>query len=225
MIKKVLDSIDPLTMMYLINALVFDAEWAVPYDDGSVYDGTFTSLTGKACDVEYMSAEEAYYLKTKDAVGFAKNYKDGKYRFVALLPNEGVGVYDYIASLDGETLLDALDNMECTSVLATMPKFSYDYDLEMNEVLAALGMPTAFRHDADFSAMSNYDLHIGTVIHKTFIEVAEKGTRAGAVTSVGMELECCPMYKDIIKLDRPFVYLIIDAETNLPLFVGAVAEL
>lgn len=221
MIKKVLNSIDPQTMMYLINALVFDAEWAVPYDEYSVHDGTFTSLDGKACDVEFMSAEEGYYLETKDAVGFAKNYKDGKYRFVALLPDEGVDVYDYIASLDGETLLDALDNMESASVFATMPKFSYDYDLEMTDVLSALGMPTAFTDGADFSAMSNHDLYIGTVIHKTFIEVAEKGTRAGAVTVVGMDEECAPMYKAVIKLNRPFVYLIIDTETNLPLFVGA----
>lgn len=221
MIKKVLNSIDPQTMMYLINALVFDAEWAVPYDEYSVHDGTFTDLNGKACDVEYMSAEEGYYLETKDAVGFAKNYKGGKYRFVALLPDEGVDVYDYIASLDGETLLDALDNMESASVFATMPKFSYEYDLEMTDVLSALGMPTAFTDSADFSAMSNRELYIGTVIHKTFIEVAEKGTRAGAVTVVGMDEECVPMYKAVIKLDRPFVYLIIDTETNLPLFVGA----
>ncbi len=225
MIKEVIDKIDESTMMYLINALVFDAEWATPYDEYSVHDGTFTSLAGKACDAEYMTAEESFYIETKDAVGFAKNYKDGKYRFAALLPDEGVDVYDYIASLDGETLLDALDNIERASVIATMPKFSYEYSLEMKDVLSALGMPTAFTGVADFSAMSNLDLHIGTVIHKTFIEVAEKGTRAGAVTAVGMVEECMPMYKAIIKLDRPFVYMIIDTETNLPLFVGAVTEL
>lgn len=225
MIKEVIKSIDPQTMMYLINALVFDAEWATPYDEYSVYDGTFTSLAGKACDAEYMYAEESFYLETKDAVGFAKNYKDGKYRFAALLPDEGVDVYDYIASLDGETLLNALDNMEHASVFATMPKFSYEYSLEMKDVLAALGMPTAFTEAADFSAMSNHDLHIGSVIHKTFIEVAEKGTRAGAVTVVTMKDGGAPMYKAVIKLDRPFVYMIIDTETNLPLFVGAVTEL
>ncbi len=225
MIKEVIDGIDPLTMMYLINALVFDAEWAVPYDEYSVYDGTFTSLAGKACDVEYMSAEEHFYLETNGAIGFAKNYKDGKYRFAALLPEEGVDVYDYIASLDASAVLNALDNMQSASVFATMPKFSYDYDLEMKDVLAALGMPTAFTYNANFSAMSNHDLHIGSVIHKTFIEVAEKGTRAGAVTVVEMRDECAPMYQAVIKLDRPFVYLIIDTETNLPLFVGAVTEL
>ena len=68
-------------------------------------------------------------------------------------------------------------------------------------------------------------LKLDEVKQKCFIEVAEKGTRAGAVTVVGMEGESCPMYKDVIKLDRPFVYLIIDTETNLPLFVGSVTEL
>lgn len=225
MIKKIIQEIEPDMMMYLINALTFDAEWASPYDEYSVYNGTFIAYDGKACDVEYMSAEEYYYIEAKGAIGFAKNYKDGKYRFVALLPDEGLDIFDYIASLDGETVLNALDGMQSASVLATMPKFSYEYDLEMKDVLKSLGMPTAFTDGADFSAMSNCDLHIGTVIHKTFIEVAEKGTRAGAVTAVGMKEECEPMYQAVIKLDRPFVYMIVDTANNLPLFVGTVTEI
>lgn len=225
MIKKVVEQIDELTMMYLINALVFDAEWASPYNEYSVYDGAFTNLSGTASTVEMMTAEEHFYFETENAVGFAKNYKEGKYSFVAILPDEDVRLYDYIASLDAVELVSTLDGMENASVLATMPKFSYEYSLTMNDVLASLGMPTAFTRDADFTAMSNHDLRIGSVIHKTFIEVAEKGTRAGAVTAVEMTDECAPMYQAVIKLDRPFVYMIVDNATNLPLFVGAVTEL
>ena len=171
-------------------------------------------------------SEQSLFLFDDSMRGFTRNYEGGKYSFVALLPDEGVDIFDYIASLDGDTLLDALDGMQNATVLATMPKFSYDYDLEMKDVLKSLGMPTAFTDGADFSAMSNCDLHIGTVIHKTFIEVAEKGTRAGAVTAVGMKEEgCAPTYKAVIKLERPFVYMIVDTANNLPLFVGTVTEI
>ena len=225
MIKDVIDEIDPAAMVFLINALAFDAEWSVPYDKYSVRDGRFTDINGDACDAEFMSAEEYYYLETENAVGFAKNYNGGKYRFVALLPDEGVDLYDYIASLDGETVLNALDGMQSASVYATMPKFSYEYSLGLNDVLSALGMPTAFTSAADLSKTSNAELFISSVFHKTFIEVAEKGTRAGAVTVVQESLECEIEYKAVITLDRPFVYMIVDSAANLPLFIGAVTEI
>ena len=108
-----------------------------------------------------------------------------------------------------------------------MPKFSYDCSLDMNNVLMALGMPTAFNMEtADFSGMGtakNGNLHISNVIHKTFISVDEAGTKAGAVTSVEMSDECETVYVNevYISLDRPFVYMIIENETNTPIFIGA----
>ena len=67
--------------------------------------------------------------------------------------------------------------------------------------------------------------HIEKVLHKSFITVDTFGTKAGAATSTGMETESAPMDPKNVTLDRPFVYMIIDAETNLPIFMGAVVEL
>ena len=56
---------------------------------------------------------------------------------------------------------------------------------------------------------------------KTFIAVDERGTRAGAVTKVEMRDESYRETK-MVRLDRPFVYAIVETETGLPVFVGTV---
>ncbi|MBS7398619.1 MAG: serine protease inhibitor, partial [Ruminiclostridium sp.] len=86
-------------------------------------------------------------------------------------------------------------------------------------------MPTAFDESkADFSGIgksSNGNIFIGRVIHKTKITVNEKGTKAGAVTSVELVMEAAPPEDKSVTLDRPFVYMIIENSTSVPLFIGA----
>lgn len=229
MIKKIVDEIDPSTVMYLINALVFDAEWGLPYCEDDVWDGTFHAIKGEERTVEMMRSEEDIYLDDGSATGFIKRYTGGKYSFVALLPNEGMDLYDYINALTAETLSATLSNAQDAPVIATMPKFSYDYELEMVELLSDMGMASAFGSVADFSKMgqSAYgNLFIGSVLHKTFITVDERGTKAGAVTSVEVNEESGPPTEIYtVTLDRPFVYLIIDEQTDLPIFMGAVTDI
>ena len=81
---------------------------------------------------------------------------------------------------------------------------------------------------ADFSRIGTSDqgpLYVGGVLHKTFVDVNEEGTRAAAATSVSMDGVAAPgdpiEYHEVI-LDRPFVYLIVDLRCDLPVFVGTV---
>ena len=231
MIYKIVDKIDPDTMMYLINAIVFDSEWDVAYKDSAIKDDIFHSVSGEESTVSMMTSTETRYLSDDMAAGFIKDYRDGNYSFVALLPNEDVSVYDYIEGLTGEKLAQTIQNVQYTDVIATIPKFSYEYSLSMNNVLANLGIPTAFDPFlADFSGIGTPDegnLYIGNVLHKTFIEVSETGTKAAAVTSVGMytcESMDEPKPPKVVKLDRPFVYIIMDNENNLPIFIGVVTD-
>ncbi len=225
MIDKILDKIDPDMVMYLINAVLFDAEWQAQYDTGDITDSTFNAYDGAKENAKMMSSTEYSYIEDSMAKGFVKNYAGGKYNFAALLPNDGVSIDDYVASLTGEGLVSTLKNTQESSVQAQMPKFTYEYKIKMNDALAALGMPTAFTGSADFSKMGTSpvgNLFIGEVVHKTYIEVTEIGTRAGAVTEVGMKLTSMPMFDHTITLDRPFVYVIVDNATNLPIFIGTV---
>lgn len=232
MIDKIIDRIDADTIMYLINALTFDAEWAQTYEKNNIRDGEFTSISGDIQTVDMMRSSEHYYLEDENATGFIKNYKDGAYRFVALLPNKGIHISHYIRSLTYDNLGQMIKNTEETTVIATMPKFSYEYAITMNDVLEEMGMPTAFDDDnANFTKLGVSDLgniYIGNVLHKTFISVDELGTKAGAVTSVAMDGKSASMElpePKIVRLDRPFVYMILDRETNLPIFIGTVVDL
>ena len=226
MIDSILDQIDDDAVMYLINALVFDAEWQHVYDKSDVYKGKFTNIDGTEKQVDMMHSEETVYLQDENATGFMKPYSGSKYSFAALLPNKGVDIYEYIAGLTGEELMKTLNTPQLGMVMATLPKFSYEYELTMNDVLKDLGMPTAFNETkADFSKLgesSRGNIFIGEVLHKTFISVDELGTKAGAVTKVEMNDESAPMSEWVVNLNRPFVYMIIDNETKLPVpvFIG-----
>ena len=228
MIDSILDQIDEDAVMYLINALVFDAEWQHVYDKSDVYKGKFTNIGGTEQQVDMMHSEETVYLQDENAIGFMKPYSGSKYNFAVLLPNEGVDIYEYIAGLTGESLMETLSTPQLGMVMATLPKFSYEYELTMNDVLKELGMPSAFSGDtADFSKMahsSRGNIYIGDVLHKTFISVDELGTKAGAVTKVQMNDESAPMSEWVVTLNRPFVYMIIDNKTNLPVFIGTVMD-
>ena len=230
MIKEVLDDISPYAVMYLVNALAFEAEWTKYYEDYQVRDGSFTSEDGERERVELMYSDEHVYLSDDLATGFMKYYKGGKYAFVALLPNEGVAVSEYLASLDGASLADLLASPEHRTVKTAIPKFEVEYDTELSRVLSAMGIRDAFDEDnADFTGLgtsTDGNIFIGRVVHKTFIELGERGTRAGAVTVIEMNDGSAGPPDEIkeVILDRPFVYMLIDCENNLPFFIGTLMD-
>lgn len=229
MIPTILDQVPEDAIMYLVNALAFEAEWPEVYLETSVREQTFTKEDGTEQTVELMFSTESNYIEDDFATGFVKYYKDDQYAFVALLPNEGVSVSDYVASLSGGSLQEMLRNAQDITVDAAIPKFAVEYSVEMADVLKAMGMTDAFSvENADFSRMGTCEdgnLYIGRVLHKTHITVAEQGTRAGAATVV--EMLCGSAYiperKEVV-LDRPFVYMLVDRQENLPFFIGTLMD-
>ncbi len=229
MIDGILEQIDPDTVMYLLNALAFDAKWLEPYRSCDVWQGTFHSYHGEEQQVDMMHSTEYHYFRDDSATGFHKDYRGKTYSFAAILPEEGTDIYDYVAALTPESLMALLGGSRGTTVQVTMPKFTFDYELSMNEALRSLGMETAFDSVlADFSSMarsSRGNLCIGDVLHKTHISVDEEGTKAAAVTKVEIVEECAVMVDRSVTLDRPFLFLILDRNTNIPIFMGMVTDL
>lgn len=230
MIPKVIDDISDSSVMYIINAIAFEAEWDEEYKEEQIQDKTFTNSKGEAEDAKMLCSSENIYLSGKDATGVVKPYKGGEYAFMAILPNENINIADYVNSLDGKTLTDMYNTRTNETVITQIPKFTYDYDTLLNESLQELGINEAFKPQADFSNMADTTsslLYIDKVIHKTHIELDEKGTKAAAVTAVVMtdsatcSLDDVAPPKEVI-LDRPFLYGIIDTNTGLPLFLGVV---
>ena len=230
MIPEILDQIPPEAIMYLVNALAFEAEWSEIYEKHQVKDGEFTKEDGTKQDVKFMYGSEGTYFEDEKATGFMKRYKGGKYAFVAMLPNEGVSVSEYIASLDGESLNALLANPQYATVRTSIPKFETEYKVEMSDILQSMGMTEAFdMYNADFEGLGTStggNIYISRVLHKTFISVGEKGTKAGAATIVEMKDGAAaePTEPKEVYLDRPFVYMLVDCENNIPFFIGTMMD-
>ena len=226
MIEKLLEQISPETVMYIINAVCFDAQWAVKYEKSDILDGTFYNADGSAETIQFLRSEESRYISSADGTrGMIKNYKGGKFAFAALLPDEDTDIADFVAGLDGQAFLSLIQSAEPVPVNVVLPKFTYDCDMSLVDSLQALGLTDAFGA-ADFSGISKtQQLAISDVIHKTHIELDENGTKAAAVTAIIMDEAASAPAELSVTFDRPFVYAIIDTATGLPLFLGTVTSL
>lgn len=225
-IKEIIDKIDENACMFLINALTFDAEWHTPYAKEYISKQPFYSPNG-TITAEMMQSRENYYIKTNNAEGFIKEYKNGNYRFIALLPNENIDIDEYISSLKSSSFETIVKSATQEEVIATMPKFKSTFEITLNDTLKNLGLNTAFDTEkADFSKLGTYqggNIYLANVLQKAYIIVDEKGTKAGAVTKAQIAAKTSlPSRTYTVTLDRPFVYAIVDNETNVPLFIGKV---
>lgn len=229
MIRDMIRYLDPSCAMCLINALAFDAAWAVPYTAPQVRSAVFTDANGNRQETDFLFGTEYSLLRTKNAVGFVKPY-NARFAFAALCPCEGSTLTDLLAAHTASALTAALAAPRHVRVRTAMPRFSSSTAAELSEPLKALGMPDAFSaRRADFSRMAECtrdNLSIGRVLHNTHIDVTEQGTRAGAATVVEMLMRCARMEESAaVIVDRPFLYLIFDRETHIPLFLGTTCRI
>lgn len=230
MIPEMLDQIPSSAVTYLINALAFEAKWQETYNEYQVREGDFTREDGTKQKAQLMYSTENLYVTVPGAKGFLKSYEGGRFAFAALLPEEGTTTAQFLEKLDGAALRRALKDASPATVYAAIPKFETKFGAELSEVLKGMGMPLAFSQQADLTGIghsSRGPLKISRVIHKTFISVAEQGTKAGAATIVEVTAEGAPEIidpKEVI-LDRPFVFMLVDTQTMIPFFIGEITDI
>ena len=226
LVKEVLTEIKEEDVMYLVNALSFDAEWQNIYNETEVWQDVFTTEDGTEQFVPMLHSKETVYLEDKNATGFVKYYKGQSYAFVALLPREGLTVSEYVEELTAESLKNLFDHSTRDSVEVTMPKFAVEYGFKLNDSLQQMGMTDAFSvSDANFSQMATSDvgnIYISRVEQNCFIAVDERGTKAGAATAVAMANKMALIKNKTVVLNRPFVYLIVECDNYEPLFLGTI---
>ncbi len=230
MVEDILDEVPDNAVMYLVNALAFEAEWMKGYDELHVSDGVFTDVDGRTQSASFMYDSGYGYFSDGDAEGFIKYYSGKKYAFAAILPREGVSVREYADGLDGEKLLSLLTETKQEAVTTAIPKFESEYSTDMVEVLKTMGVVLAFDPDrADLTGLGTStggNIFIDRVLHKTHVSVGERGTRAGAATVIEtLDKSDVPLEEKEIILNRPFIYMLIDCEHNIPFFMGCVDSL
>lgn len=227
-IKDLIKDLDEDGLMVLVNAITFDGVWKETYADDDIYPGTFTQGDGSTQEVTFLSSEEQIYLSNGKASGFIKDYDDGKYAFMTILPNdEKADISQFIADMTPEEYWAFWESQTTEfKVRAVFPEFKNEFGVTLNKILIDMGMADAFEPGvADFSNMACSDPYIAQVVHKAFFDVNRHGTKAAAATAVIMYDEACVVddSKHVV-CNRPFAYAIVDKDTGLPVFLGTVVN-
>lgn len=217
--------LDSMTRLVLTNAIYFNAAWATPFDERQTQDGPFTRLDGSQVQVPMMAQTGALRYAEGDGYQAVELPYDGyELAMVILLPAAG-RFEAFEGSLDAARAEAIVADLAGTQVALTMPRFKFDSQFSLADALSAMGMPLAFTPEADFSGMTgNRDLSISAVLHKAYVAVDEAGTEAAAATVVDMTLTSAPASPVEVKVDRPFLFFIRDAQTGAVLFVGRVVD-
>ena len=223
MIDKILEEApDPLSVMYLINTLALDFKWDTAYKKNDIISLPFHSTLGEVQNATGLVSSESVYLSAENLQGIAKPYANGDFYFVALLPEEGTSPEALLSSLNGASWNALWNGKRNQTVEVTLPEFTYDREMQLNEALGKLGILDLFdSQKANLSNLSESPLHCSFIKQKTLIDVSREGTKAAAVT-VGA-VKCMSAAPGMaLVFDRPFAYAIVDAQSGLPLFLGAV---
>ncbi len=230
-IDEIVDQIDYDHLMFLINAIYFKGVWTKEFVPENTRKRPFYISPGKAKEVMTMETEGDFGYAEMDGYRVAElTYGQGNYSMLIFLPDHDADVDEMIDKLDAEewnSLPTALDSKHKLNV--RLPRFTFEYDNDIDDALKRLGMTDAFNENADLSKIAGPpgQLYISRVRHKSFVEVNEEGTEAAAVTSV--EIRVTSIDPDapqitMFHVDRPFVFAIKEKYTNSLIFLGRVME-
>jgi serpin B len=223
--KIVGDTIDPDTVLFLINAIYFKGAWQREFDLSRTQDDSFYLANGDVKQVPMMRQQRRYpYYRGENFQAISLAYGDGEMSMYIFLPDHESNLNSFLADLNAERWENWMSQFHGQDVSLVMPKFKLEYETGLNAPLASLGMGIAFTEDANFSGMAPAPLFIKDVLHKTFVKVNEEGTEAAAVTSVEVGITSVPPPPIPFTIDRPFFFAIRDNQTKTVLFMGVVVD-
>jgi len=222
-------AINDLTRLVLTNAIYFYGAWAIPFDEDLTGSGYFHLTDGNVISVPMMRLSPrtkqgetlpAVVLDGYTAVELP--YKGREIAMLILVPDQG-RFFEFEQALDANLIKHTVDSLIHWDLDLMMPMFKYKTKFQLGDTLSQMGMPDAFDPDnADFSGIDGTRLlFIQKAFHEACISVDEKGTEAAAATAVVIGLTAAPTSLTIT-INRPFIYLIRDIQTNAILFVGRV---
>jgi serpin B len=216
--------------MYLINAIYFKGVWTHKFDENATQDDYFNLTDGSRQPVRMMQMTRKFrYFEDSTVQAITLPYGQERFAMTILLPRPERDLTAFALELKDSTISRWL---QCSLRRGSLhlPRFKIEYERILNDVLQEMGMKRAFSPDsADFSRMSTSDtLYISEVKHKSFVEVNEEGTEAAAATSVGMALTASAdvaLPPFVMRVDRPFVFLIHEQTSKAILFIGRIMNI
>lgn len=226
-IKDMLDYIPVRSVMYLINAIYFNADWKYEFPKENTYSGDFKLENGSITTVDYMVVEGDFLYTSNDYLTAVElPYSDSSFSMLVMLPKPGTSISSLTESLDVASWDSWFEHSQRQGIQVILPKFKYEFKSLLNDPLISLGLGVAFTDNADFSGIvSAGGIHISRVIHQTFIDVQEEGTEAAAATIVEIKENSSGGGTSItFHADHPFLYLIKENSTGATVFMGKVGH-
>lgn len=225
-IQAIVDNIERDHVMFLINAVYFKGIWQKEFRQENTRLMPFVLAGGKQKQVMTMETTANFaYSEHKGFRVIELPYGEGNFSMLVLLPDENSTVDIIIAGLSHDSWEELnLESNTSSEINLRLPRFKFEFETELKQPLMNLGMKDAFMPQyADFSTISDDEIYISRVRHKSFVEVNEEGTEAAAVTSIEFRTTSISEPRTFY-VDRPFVFALKEKSTNALLFIGKVME-
>lgn len=226
-IPKIVDQIDSAQVLFLINAIYFNGTWTTAFDPAQTQPAPFYLPDGSTKQQPTMRQEGYYnYSETDQFQAVSLPYGGRRFSMYLFLPRPESNLAAFQQTLTAESWEAWLGQFSRQKGSIQLPKFKVEYETSLINALKALGMEVAFRDgQAEFADLSDQDVAVSEVKHKTFLEVNEAGTEAAAVTSIGIRATSIdPNQPFQMQIDRPFFYAIRDNQTGTILFMGSIVN-
>jgi serpin B len=222
-IAQIVDEISLDPVLFLINAIYFKGNWQTPFDKSQTANKTFY-LTDGSSQQHLMMSQSGFYrcyaTDTFQAVSLPYG-KKGALSMYIFLPNSNTNLATFLQHLTPEKWNQWMQEFRQRNCIIEIPRFTIEYKVELKSTLIALGMAGIFEPSkAEFSPMTDVNVAVDSVKHKTFVEVNEEGTEAAAVTSVEL-IRSLPFQMNV---NRPFFCGIQDNTTGTILFMGTIVD-
>lgn len=181
--------------------------------------------------------------KVKSFAKDLKEYNGTTLQYVAIMPEENLD--KYISNITAEEINKIIGNLKdinkrenfkegvITQVVGYIPKFKFDYDLNLIKDLNDMGVKDIFdENKANLKGITDEKAYINQAKHKANIELTQDGIKAAAATFIGGAgagemfdyLYDVPVEKIDLTFDKPYMFVIRNKETGEVWFAGTVYE-
>jgi serpin B len=220
--------INPETKLFLANAIYFKGKWLEPFDVKHTKERVFHSRPRQQSKVMMMEQTRTFtYRKGTGYQAVRLPYDGCRLALYVFLPDANSNAEELLGIMSGDTWQRVTEpGFSGRQGTLVLPRFKVEYGVELKRPLMELGMRSVFGK-ADLSGISTAPLFVSAVRQKAFVEVNEEGTEAAGVTGLTMQTSAIavkPPKPFQMIVDRPFVFLIHDAETNMILFMGIIQD-
>ena len=228
LIPSILDEpMDPGIRMTLLNAVYFKAAWVNAFEKELTDKQIFHGKEGDT-SVDMMHQQDHFEYAENDEYQMIRLPYHGGCEMTVYLPKDSTAAdkwseKDYLYQLGLEADKQEWGRRE---VSLSMPKFEMEYGNELKDILKELGLEGIF-DGCIYDRLTDAEMAVGSIYHKTAIKNDENGTEAAAVTMMLMEAMALLPEDDIVEMnmDHPFYFTISNTETGLKLFEGCVYNL